>query len=236
MSRDVDAIRWDLHSPPGEGRAPDWLVELSEMRGRVLFEEGRRPRFRLPSGTFADDDPLDRYAYHLIARASTRPIGCIRLVPLDVDATCVSEELVGESLLSGSLDLVRVRRRDAAECGRWIVPSQHRRRLVGMRLAAGIIAVGRWLGYRILIGPTGVRDGQASLLSRIGMRALPSLPQLHVPQYDDEIAVLYLFPAAVTGSFARVIDEMALTLKVEGPCSGEFESVHPMKCMDCVTW
>lgn len=159
----------------------------------------------------------------LPARASTHAIGSIRLVPIDTPAGSVTEDAVGRQPFSRALARMRVQRQHAAECGRWIVAPEWRNTLVGMRLVAGIIAIGRRLGYRMLIGPTGVRDGQASLLTAIGMRPLPCLPRVHVPRYDDELDVLYLLPSLVERSFARVIGDMALRLNVEGlwPPKGE---------------
>jgi hypothetical protein len=218
MNRRRDVIRREIHSPPGMCDPADWLRELSEMRARVLYDGGRRPSFRLLDGTFEDRDAHDEFAYHLIARASMHAIGSIRLVPLDTPVGSVTEEAVGTRPFSNALARMRVQRQHAAECGRWIVAPEWRNTLVGMRLVAGIIAIGRHLGYRMLIGPTGVRDGQASLLTAIGMRPLPCLPRVHVPRYDDELAVLYLLPSLVERSFARVIGDMATRLDVDGLC------------------
>ena len=61
-------IRWELHTPPGIERA-GWMDKVSELRGRVLYEGGRRPRFRRSDGQFADRDPLDPLAFHIAARS-----------------------------------------------------------------------------------------------------------------------------------------------------------------------
>jgi hypothetical protein len=223
-----ELIRWEVHSPPGIRDAADWLPELSEMRARVLYEEGRRPSFRLVDGTFADRDGHDEFAYHLIARASSQAIGSIRLVPLHTPARSVTEEAAGPQAFSDALARMRVQAEEAAECGRWVVVPDWRNTLVGMRLIAGIIAIGRHLGYRMLIGPAGVRDGQASLLTAVGMRPLPCLPRVHVPRYDDELDILYLLPSLVTASFARVIDEMAMRLDVDGLWPANDDMVSPL--------
>jgi hypothetical protein len=55
-------ITWELKTPQSENPI-DWLEEISELRGRVLYEDGRRPAFRLANGHFADPDSLDLHAY-----------------------------------------------------------------------------------------------------------------------------------------------------------------------------
>lgn len=196
MSDVSTAIRWELHPPSERSESvPNWHQDLSEMRGRVLYAEGRRPSFPLSKGTLADWDAIDaQHAYLLFSRAPTGAVGCIRLVPLADGTECVTEEIVGKTLFIKALEDLGVSRCQAAECGRWVVVPEYRNTLLGMHLAAGTIAVGRYLGYRILIGATGVRDGQAELLARIGMQPLPYLSRVEVPRYDDELECLYLDP------------------------------------------
>lgn len=216
MKGNSSVIHWELREPviPYEF-TPDWLLELSEMRGRVLYSQGRRPAFRLSNGAFSDWNELDVLAYHLIARTQMEVVGCIRLVPLGSAPKCITEELVGKSLFNKALQNLQVSRDEAAECGRWIVVPEHRNTLLGMHLVAGIIAVGRQLRYRVLIGPTGIRDGQATLLARIGMQRLPNLPAVEVAQYDDELEFLYLDPCRTEQRFTRIVNEMATRLAQE---------------------
>lgn len=210
MITHATALTWQLYPPPRlTSPTPAWLVELCEMRGRVLYAGGRRPTFRLANGQFADPDPLDVYAYHLVAYAATESVGCIRLVPLADTPECFSEEIVGHQLFAQALVTLQVTRPQAAECGRWLVVPEYRRvAQLGINLAAGIIATGRQLGYKILIGPTGTRDGQADLLKRIGMQALPALLPVTVPSYDDEIQFLYLNPRCPDAKLEIPINQM----------------------------
>ena len=66
-------IHWELHTPAGL-TAPGWLEEISELRGRVLYESGRRPGFRRTDGRFADPDPRDMHAYHILARLEAQDL------------------------------------------------------------------------------------------------------------------------------------------------------------------
>lgn len=211
MTNVATPIFWKLYPPPTvTAVAPDWLDELSELRGRLLYAEGRRPAFRLADGKFADQDALDRNAYHLLAYAATGLVGCIRLVPLAAVARCVTETLVGSQPFQHALLALNVARHQAAECGRWMVAPEYRRNsMLAMRLAAGIIALGRQLNYKILVGPTGTRDGQANLLIRIGMQPLPTLAPLVVPLYSDEFQFIYIDPRCASAKFTLLINQMA---------------------------
>ena len=211
MLNDATSLTWQLYPPPGVATpTPAWLVELSEMRGRVLYAEGRRPAFRLANGRFADPDPLDVYAYHLVAYAATGAVGCIRLVPLADLPECFSEHLVGHQAFAQALDALQMTRPQAVEGGRWMVVPEYRHiSPLAINLAAGIIAVGRQLGYKILIGPTGTRDRQADFLIRIGMQAMPVLLPVPMPVYDDEIQFLYINPSCPNEKLGVLMNQMA---------------------------
>src|SRR5687768_4251383 len=109
-------ISWELHKP--DASLPSRLDEISELRGRVLYDNGRRPDFRLPSGHFADPDPLDPHAYHIIARNDGNPVGCVRNVPVTEGVTCITERLLGERRFAEMLSAFGVKREAAVECSR----------------------------------------------------------------------------------------------------------------------
>lgn len=214
MNNAATPIIWKLYPPPVVTAAtPDWLTELSEMRGHLLYADGRRPAFRRSNGRFADDDSLDRDAYHLLAYAGTDLVGCARLAPLGSVARCVTETLVGSQPLHDALLALQVSRHQAAECGRWmVVPAYRCTSMVAMRLAAGIIALGRQLEYKILLASTGTRDGQRDLLIRSGFQPLPTLAPLAVPLYNDEVQFIYINPRCASAKFTLLINQMAKRL------------------------
>jgi hypothetical protein len=210
MKNEGTPIIWKLYPPPVVTFSTlDWLAELSEMRGRLLYAEGRRPAFRLSNGKFADDDALDHYAYHLLAYAATGLVGCARLVSLAARARCVTETLVGSQSLHNALLALNVSREQAAECGRWLVAPQYRRTsMLAMRLAAGIFAIARQLEHKILVGSAGTQDGQVNLLIRIGFQPLPTLAPLVVPLYNDELQFLYIDPRYASAKLTPLINQM----------------------------
>ncbi|MEZ4867836.1 MAG: GNAT family N-acyltransferase [Caldilineaceae bacterium] len=211
MTHAATTIFWKLYPPPSvTAAAPDWLAELSEMRGRLLYAEGRRPAFRRANGEFADEDALDRDAYHLLAYAATGLVGCVRLVPLAAVARCVTETLTGSQPFHNALLALNASHHQAAECGRWIVAPDYRSTsMLAMRLAAGIIAIGRQLEHKILVASTGTRDGQTNLLMRIGFQPLPHLAPLAVPMYSDELQFIYINPCCASPKFTMLINQMA---------------------------
>src|SRR5215831_517640 len=65
----------------GSDSVCDWLDEVREMRGRVFYDDGHRPFFRMNDGSFGDPDPVDVHAYHIVVRSQGRAVGCARIVP-----------------------------------------------------------------------------------------------------------------------------------------------------------
>jgi hypothetical protein len=81
---------WQVLAPPAEsqdnlpvpGATGEFLAELSEFRGRMLYADGRRPQFMRKAGQYADNDPLDLESFHVTVRTDGALIGCIRVTPL----------------------------------------------------------------------------------------------------------------------------------------------------------
>jgi hypothetical protein len=85
-----------------EGRTlPDWLKDVRSLRGSVLFDNGRRRHFRTEDGRFFDADPIDLFAYHILAYDGTILAGCVRVYRLASDGpACLTEKLLGEKTFS----------------------------------------------------------------------------------------------------------------------------------------
>lgn len=205
-------IRWELHKP--DASLPSRLEEISELRGRVLYDNGRRPGFRLPSGHFADADPLDRHAFHIIARKDGNPVGCVRNVPVTEGVTCLTERLLGERQFAEMLAAFGVKRKAAVESSRWMVDPDFRASRIGVLLAAGGVTVAQAFGFELLFCSVGTRDKQDCILSRLGLRRVPELPLIAVPEYDDELCVMYIQPHRPTPRFAELMAEMVVELRL----------------------
>ncbi len=206
-------INWELHKPATASRLR--LDEISELRRHVLYENGRRPAFRLPTGRFADPDPLDQQAYHIIAGNCGKAIGCIRNVPLTKDVTCVTERLLGQKQFAAMLATFGVERKSVVECGRWIVELDFRALRIGVLLAGGAVATAHAFGFELLFCSVGTRDRQDRILSRLGLRRVPALPLIPVPEFNDELCVMYIQPDRPTPHFAELMAEMEVELKLK---------------------
>jgi hypothetical protein len=77
-------LSWQLQRPlldtssAGE-LLPKWVDEVSSLRGAALFDNGRRPHFQAKAGSYADFDPIDLYAWHVLAYAGESLVGCVRV-------------------------------------------------------------------------------------------------------------------------------------------------------------
>ena len=84
--------------------SPEWLDEVRSLRGAALFDNGRRPKFKTGDGCYADSDPIDLYAWHVLAYAGDSLAGCVRVYPLAGNGVpCLTETLLGEKQFSETL-------------------------------------------------------------------------------------------------------------------------------------
>ena len=199
MLSTVTSLAWQVQAPIHKGENLNlssagyaWLQELSEMRGRVLFNGGRRPGFQLADGTFVDPDPLDTHAYHLLVRSSASLVGCTRVVPLISAPTCITESFLGGEKFTRLLLTLGTTREQTAEGSRWMVVPDYRGSRIGLSLVAGGIAICRYLGMKTVIVMAGTRDGQDRLLMHLGFQSVPGIALHNAPMFDDHIRLLYL--------------------------------------------
>lgn len=210
-------IIWELHPAPRDMQ-PRWLDEVWEMRGRVLYDGGRRAGFRLAEGRFADSNQLDQQAHHLLARVDGALVGCVRLLPVSASEVCLTERLLGPGPFAKMLACLGVNRSQSIEAGRWIVDPSHRDRAsrIAMLLAAGGAAAARAFGFAMGFCAAGTRDKQDLLLARLGLQQVPELPLIFVPELDDELRVLYLNANSPALHLREFMDTMAAVLQLAG--------------------
>src|SRR5215475_10245968 len=133
------AVSWELRfvemqdANCGPVSAPTWLSEVREMRGRVCYDQGHRPSFRMTKGRCEDADTVDLSAYHVIARSLGKAVGCARLLPLAKVRSSVIASAIGSERFSSILKELGTTRENAAEASRWIVVPEFRGK-VGPRI------------------------------------------------------------------------------------------------------
>ena len=170
---------------------PAVLAELSEFRGRILYANGRRPRFRREGGAYADDDPLDPRSFHITVRKNGGLVGYTRLRPLPEYSQSSIGRLVTKCQFHAALEEMRLARNDCLEVSRWIVAPSARGTAVGATLLVSAWAVGRWLGKRCVLATVGTHDGQMRMLGRFGGQIMHSFDAKFIAKYDDELVTMH---------------------------------------------
>jgi predicted GNAT family N-acyltransferase len=201
-------LDWELPTLPS-----NWLPELQQMRGRVLYADGRRPAFRLPDGSFADADTIDLDAYHVMVRYNFHIVACTRVLLLSVGTRGVVASSVGQNLADSLVTALRMSGKVVCEGSRWIVAPEYRSQKLGFHIMAASLAVARWLGVGTAFVMAGVR-GQRRLLMRMGARAVENTPIVTSNVYDDEMTLLAFDIMNPTTSMLHAVDEMAETLNL----------------------
>jgi hypothetical protein len=221
-------LSWQIHSPlwslvcSTPESWPEWIDEVRWLRGKVLFDHGRRPHFMTSEGQYADPDPIDLHAWHILAYAGDVLVGCVRVYPLAAGGPpCLTETLLGAGQFSQMLRNMGKHRYDTIEIGRWVVDPALRitRNLapgIGVQLAAGAGALAFALvnhsddANGVAIFPAGSRDKQYLMLSRLGLKPVSEIDPVVSTEYDDVIRVMYCTSAhKLQFRFRRMIKAMA---------------------------
>lgn len=175
----------------GAGRATGMtsLEEIRAFRARLLYDNGRRPAFRLPSGDYADPDPVDERAYHVVARDGRGGlVGCVRLAKVELMCPSAVEAHLGYERAARLISDLAVPRSRIVELGRLAVTKEHRGQSLTPVMLIGCVALSRHLDHQVLWGLSGTRDRQHRLFDRLGSRMVPD-STAYVPKYDDELCV-----------------------------------------------
>lgn len=227
-------LSWQLRRPlldstSGAGESsPQWLDEVRSLRGAALFDNGRRPKFKTEDGCYADSDPIDLYAWHVLAYAGDSLAGCVRVYPLAGNGVpCLTETLLGEKQFFATLRMLGSHRNNTIEIGRWVVDPALRAQNglapgIGVQLAASAGALALALVNRsesinaIAIFAAGSRDNQYLMLSRLGLRPVSGIEPLISAEYDDVIQVMYCNRnQKLQRRFQRMMDAMAKAIGID---------------------
>jgi hypothetical protein len=208
--------------------SPAWLEEVRSLRGAALFDHGRRPKFKTGDGRYADSDPIDLHAWHVLAYAGDNLVGCVRVYPLAGNGVpCLTETLLGEKQFFQTLRTLGSNRDNTIEIGRWVVDPTLRAKNglapgIGVQLAASAGALALALVNQsedvnaIAIFSAGSRDNQYLMLSRLGLRPVPRIEPVISTDYDDVIRVMYCARnQKLQRRFQCMMDAMAKTIGLD---------------------
>jgi hypothetical protein len=202
---------------------PNWLNQLRSFRASVLFDNGRRPHFRAADGRFADADPLDLHAEHILAYDGEKLVGCVRVYrPRASGPRCVTERILGARSFAELLDRLGVAPGGNVEIGRWIVHPEYRANgRTGAQLAAAAAALASVLGDQTVGPPSavvcsvGTGEGQHLMLARVGLISAPTSGVIRADDYNDDVRVMYCTGLErLDPRFRRLMDDMAETLEL----------------------
>ncbi len=221
MRRANEELIWKVCSPPGVSAAtrppliPAWLDEVWSLRGYVLYDNGKRPGFRVAENCYADPDPADCAAYHVLAYDNAKLVGCVRILPLTPDASSLTESLLGTGPLEQLLRDLGAERTQTAEAGRWLVHPEHRYHNLGIFLAAAGIALARQLEYRIVFCSVGTKDKQHRVLARLSIKPVPiAVESFYSDTFADTLQVMHINPTQPSPRFRAMMDRMAERLRL----------------------
>jgi hypothetical protein len=193
---------------------PNWLAELREMRGRVLYDQGRRPCFRMSDGKFDDPDPADLLAHHIVAQSGGHPVGCARIVPSKHLRSGFVSGTIGGQLFEAILEQLGTNPEQVCEASRWAVVPECRG-LLGRQIVVAAWAVARWLSFRTAFVLAFTCQKQDHALIRMGARPVPGLSLFPSTISNDQCRLLYFDVWHPSEWMEKQIAEMTDALKLD---------------------
>ncbi|WNV87798.1 ThiF family adenylyltransferase [Umezawaea sp. Da 62-37] len=187
---------------------PALVNDVRELRARVLFDHGRRPAFRAADGSHVDDQELDFFAWHFIARREPggTPLGYVRLSTPRAGHLYQSRAFLGAEHYEETLRNAGVTAEETFEHSRLVV--EHRARKLGLGIHLNAVAIGaaHALGAKAMIGTSGTKDGQDAFHERFGFTALTGTRR-YVEQYTEDVVVMLHRVADGAGEHHALVEQ-----------------------------
>ncbi|MGW9437002.1 GNAT family N-acyltransferase [Streptomyces sp. NPDC055607] len=203
------------------------LEEISAFRARTYYAGGLRPGFRA-DGNFADAQPQDEHAYHVMLRrrSSDALSAVVRLIPRDWAAPAHSA--VGQVFGAPATDLLRRLGHgdaDVLEGGRLAVAPEQQNYSVGPLVSLVGLAFAELIGRSMLWGLSGTADRQDVLFARLGAHIHHEF-RVPDPAYRDTMT-LYRFDVRAVPTSLRPHYEHVQSLLATLPLlSGRRDPLH----------
>jgi N-acyl-L-homoserine lactone synthetase len=213
---------WEMRAPVAarehdidHAAVPEWIEDVWRLRGLVLYDDGRRPQFLTAVGQFADRDPLDLVAYHVLGWCMGDLVGCIRFIPVTVAG--LTERVLGRERFEDLLVALDTDRASTVEVGRWIVHPEFRRHRVALSLVGGCWSYVQSLGFRMAVATVGTRGKQDAILNRTGLYPVPGLAPHRSDAFDDELRTMYAVVREPAPNFRGMVEQMRERLADAAP-------------------
>jgi hypothetical protein len=210
---ELESFSWRQREPTLDSPLPDWLAELRQMRGRVLYDQGRRPCFQMSDGKFDDPDPTDLLAHHVVAQSEGRPVGCARIVPSKHIRSGFVAGTIGGQGFEAILEQLGTNPEQVCEASRWAVVRECRG-LLGRQIVVAAWAVARRLSFPTALVLAVTCQKQDLALIRMGARPVPGLRLFPSTISNDQCRLLYFDVWHPSEWMEKQITEMTDALKL----------------------
>ena len=190
--------------------AAEKLHDFRSMRGRILYDRGRRPEFRSDRREYVDVQDMDLGAWHFVARRNgdEKAVGYIRVAAPGDGCLFQTQLHLGEDRYAGLLEAEGLCAGEVYEGGRMVVDASARGKGLGAHLLAVSLAAARALGVGALVGIAGTADGQTALFRRFGFRIVPG-SRAYIEHYTEDVVAVLNRISEGAGEFERLVEHMS---------------------------
>jgi hypothetical protein len=211
-NRSARTLAWSWHDGRSQASVPAWVSEIRALRSRVLYDEGRRPRFQPGSAGDGDPDPLDLQSFHVAVRDDGILVGCVRITPIGGPLPCATEQFIGAERWGTLLGHMAVPSDQIVEHGRWVAAREYKDIGTGLYLMCLSFALAYKLGYTSSVATASI--DVVEMLERAGARRAPDLAPVHSEHYAGDAIVLYGHQREFSPSVLQQFERTAALLRI----------------------
>lgn len=215
----IEDFTWEIKAlSPGDGYEP-WMQELSQLRGEIFYDQGRRPSFLNASGEYEDRDEFDSISTHILVydeqklqqgMLQRKLIGAIRFLPLAASSYyCISSTIAGHDKFKMIIKTLFPSPENLVEINRLVVHKDYHDYRVGVYLCAAVLILADDLHYHP------IANGNVEVLNNFYLKhsggvLYPRYAGPYSSSYynDNEIYFLYVDKNRYTTFFKRQMETM----------------------------
>ncbi|MBB2913179.1 hypothetical protein FHS43_004477 [Streptosporangium becharense] len=149
-----DGIELRIGRQSALGPIEAWLTRIREFRGKIMYDNGRRPYFCDDVGRYIDAEEIDFGSWHISAHlgSDTRIAACVRLVPPELSSLFKSRRYLGPRWREETIAAMAPDNESIFEVGRLLLSGRVHDGELADTLLAAAIAVGRVFDAGLLVG------------------------------------------------------------------------------------